>query len=143
MYLFSGKFWKSQGIFFNWFGRHCVNSCFANIQCGGRKGRSTIDHLVRLESNIRKAFTYKEHYVSIIFDMEKAYDMTWVGGIVRDLNDMGMCGLLPKYLATFLQRRRFSVKVKNAKSDVKIQENGIPQGSIYLSPFLPSRSIVY
>ena len=37
---------------------------------------------------------------------------------------------LPKYLATFLQRRRFSVKVKNAKSDVKIQVNGIPQGSV-------------
>ena len=33
-------------------------------------------------------------------------------------------------MATFLQRRRFSVKVNNVKSDVKIQENGIPQNSI-------------
>ena len=56
--------------------------------------------------------------------------MTWCGGIVRDLDNMGMGALLLKYLATFFQRRRFSVKVNSAKSDVKIQENGIPRGCI-------------
>ena len=43
---------------------------------------------------------------------------------------MGMRGLLPKYLSSFLQLRRFSVKIKNTISDIKTQENGIPQGSI-------------
>ena len=54
---------------------------------------------------------------------------------------MGMRGLLPKYLATFLERRRFSEKVKDAKSDVKIQENGIAQGYILSVAFFAIKII--
>jgi potassium voltage-gated channel Eag-related subfamily H protein 8 len=39
--------------------------------------RSTLDHLVKLESFIRDDFINKEHAVSIFFDLEKAYDTTW------------------------------------------------------------------
>ena len=49
----------------------------ADIQCGFRSQRSTLDHLVKLESFIRDAFINKEHAVSIFFDLEKAYDTTW------------------------------------------------------------------
>ena len=107
-----------------------INNSLINIQCGGRKHRSTVDHLVRLESTIRNDFAHREHFISIFFDLEKAYDMTWRGGILFDLHNMGMRGLLPKYLSSFLQLRRFSVKIKNTVSDIKIQENGIPQGSM-------------
>ena len=41
------------------------------------KNRSTIDHLVRLETFIRDAFVNKEHAVSIFFDLEKANDTIW------------------------------------------------------------------
>ena len=56
--------------------------------------------------------------------------MTWHGGILFDLQKMGMRGLLPKYLSSFLQLRRYSVKIKNSISHIKTQENRIPQGSI-------------
>jgi hypothetical protein len=36
------------------------------------KSRSTEDHLVRLETKIRKAFANSQHHVSIFFDIEKA-----------------------------------------------------------------------
>ena len=49
-----------------------------------------------------------------------------------DLHEMGMRGLLPKYLSSFLQLRRFSVKIKNTISDIKTQENESPQGSTIL-----------
>jgi hypothetical protein len=46
-------------------------SGLAATQCGFRKQRSTVDHLVRLESFIRDAFINKEHVVAVLFDFEK------------------------------------------------------------------------
>ena len=49
---------------------------FAPIQCGCRRNKSTTDHLVRIENQIRTAFAKGEHFISVFFDIEKAYDMT-------------------------------------------------------------------
>ena len=62
------------------------NKLLADIQCGFRRQRSTLDHLIRLESFIRNAFINKQHAVSIFFDLEKAYDTAWKHGILKDLN---------------------------------------------------------
>ncbi|GBN43235.1 putative RNA-directed DNA polymerase from transposon X-element [Araneus ventricosus] len=45
-------------------------------QSGFRKGRSTLDNAIYLETQIRNAFVRKAHLVSIFFDIEKAYDRT-------------------------------------------------------------------
>ena len=107
-----------------------INKVLTNIQCGGRRGRSTLDHLVRLEAAIRKAFLHREHFISIFFDLERAYDMTWRGGILQDLYDAGLRGLLPKFIAAFLRKRTFCVQVGSTRSTSMIQENGVPQGSV-------------
>ena len=41
------------------------------------------DHLIRLETEIRKALVYDEHLVSVFYDLEKAYDRTWRYGILK------------------------------------------------------------
>lgn len=46
-----------------------------NCQKGFRKGRSTIDSVIRLKTEIRKAQVNKENVIVIFFDLEKAYDM--------------------------------------------------------------------
>ena len=107
-----------------------LNNILTNIQCGGRRKRGTLDHLVRLEAAVRAAFAHHEHFISIFFDMERAYDMTWRGGILQDLYDMGLRGALPKYIASFLKNRKFSVKIGNYLSSQRTQENGVPQGSV-------------
>ena len=61
----------------------------SDVQCGFRKNRSSVDHLVRFESFVREAFIKKEHVVAIIFDLEKEYDTTWKHGILRDLHKLG------------------------------------------------------
>ena len=48
-----------------------------------RKGRSTIDHIIRLESAVRESFIKREHMVSVLFDLEKAYDTAWKYGITK------------------------------------------------------------
>ena len=50
-------------------------------QSGFRRGRSTIDNILMLETNIRNAILRRNHLVAIFFDIEKAY----VHGVVAFL----------------------------------------------------------
>lgn len=68
----------------------------SKVQCGFRKGRSTMDHLIGL------AFIKKEHAVAVFFDLEKAYDTTWKFGILKYLYQLGFTGHLPIFIAIFL-----------------------------------------
>jgi len=67
-----------------------TNKIITPTQSGFRKGRSTTDQLVRLESFVREAFINKQHATVIFFDLEKAYDTTWQFGILKDLHDAGL-----------------------------------------------------
>ena len=93
-------------------------------------GKSTIDHLVRLETFIRDAFLNKQEVVSIFFDLEKAYDTTWKYGILKDLHEAGLRGRMPVFISKFLDNRNFRVRIGSTFSDYFEQEMGVPQGSI-------------
>jgi hypothetical protein len=106
------------------------NRLLSDFQSGFRRGRSTIDNIMDLESKIRAAFVKRNHLVSIFFDVEKAYDRTWRYGILRQLFDYGLRGNLPVFIENFLFLREFKVRVGSYFSDVCIQEEGVPQGSV-------------
>ena len=106
------------------------NNILTDIQCGFRKRKSTLDHLVRLESFIRDAFLNKQEVVSIFFDLEKAYDTTWKYGILKDLHEAGLRGCMPLFISKFLENRNFKVRVGSTLSDSFEQEMGVPKGSI-------------
>ena len=75
-----------------------LGNLLSNVQCGCRRTRFTLDHLMRLEREVRTAFANNEHFISIFFHLEKAYDMTWLQGILRDLHNTKIRGLLPKFI---------------------------------------------
>lgn len=100
-----------------------------NIQCGFRKFRSAIDHLVRFDTYVRKAFTQGKCVGAVFFDLEKAYDTAWRFGILRDLADAGICGRLLSFIDNFLTDRSFCVKLSSSLSSKRKQQTGIPQGS--------------
>ena len=106
------------------------NNILTDIQCGFRKRKSTVDHLVRLESFIRNAFLNKQEVVSIFFDLEKAYDTTWKYGILKDLYEVGLRGRMPVFISIFLENRNFRVCLGSTLSDPFEQEMGVPEGSI-------------
>ena len=106
------------------------NGVLTELQSGFRKGRSTTDQLVRLESFVREAFVRGEHAVGVFFDLEKAYDTTWKHGILRDLETAGLKGRLPKFIEGFLANRKFRVRAGSHLSNTFKQEMGVPQGSI-------------
>jgi len=99
-------------------------------QSGFRRGRSTLDNIISLETTIRNAFPHKNHLVSIFFDIEKAYDRTWKYGILRDLFDCGLRGNLPIFIKNFLSSRQYQVRLGNNLSNTFSQEEGVPQGSV-------------
>ncbi len=99
-------------------------------QSGFRKTRSTIDHLVKLETFVREGFIKGDHVVAIFFDLEKAYDTTWKYGIMNDLYEMGLRGRLPHFIENFLSNRNFKVRIGSTLSDTFDQDTGVPQGSI-------------
>ncbi|GBO22524.1 RNA-directed DNA polymerase from mobile element jockey [Araneus ventricosus] len=100
------------------------------FQSGFRKGRSTLDNILALETDIRLAFLQRKHLVAIYFDIEKAYDRTWRYGILKDLYDSNLRGNLPIFIENFLRLRKFRVRLASEMSDYFIQEEGVPQGSI-------------
>ena len=112
----------------------------SEYQCGFRRGRSTLDHLVKFESFLRNAFIRKQHAVAVFFDLEKAYDMTWRYGIMRDLYDLGIRGRLPIFIASFLSNRHFRVRIGTVLSNPHDQDWGCPRAASSLSPFLALRS---
>ena len=111
------------------------NNIITKYQCGFQKGKSTTDHLVRLETYIRQGSVKNQHTVGIFFDLEKAYDTTWKCGIMKDLHEMGLKGRLPLFIDNFLKGRKFKVRLDYTHSSLNSQEKGVPQGSI-LSPTL-------
>ena len=51
------------------------NKKLSGIQCGFRRHRPTIDHLLRFDTYISKAIADGRRIVAVFFDLEKVYDM--------------------------------------------------------------------
>lgn len=98
-------------------------------QAGYRTKRSTTDHLIMLENEIQNAFANRQHAVAVFFDIKGAFDMTWRYGILKEIYDYGIRGTLPKFIESFLKGRTFRVRVGDSLSNLKVLENGVPQGS--------------
>ncbi|GFT37498.1 probable RNA-directed DNA polymerase from transposon X-element [Trichonephila clavipes] len=107
-----------------------TEKCISPLQSGFRKGRSTLDNLVFLESQIRGAFVRRNHLVSLFFDIEKAYDRTWRYGILRNMYDFGLRGNIPIFIFNFLAVRYFNVRIGHSSSHKFFQDQGVPQGSV-------------
>ena len=107
-----------------------TNKLLNQFQSGFRRGRSTTDHLIRLESLVRDAFVRGNHVVSIFFDLEKAYDTTWKYGILKDLQELGLRGRMPVFIENYLSDRVFKVRLGSTLSELFEQDNGVPQGGI-------------
>ena len=112
------------------------HSMLSKYQCGFRKNHSSIDHLVRLETDIRKGFKHRKHLAAVFLDIRKAYDMVYRPAVIYKLYKLGIRGHLAFYISNFLTgRRQFQVRCRLVFSDNQELENGLPQGSC-LSPVL-------
>ncbi|GBN69622.1 putative RNA-directed DNA polymerase from transposon X-element, partial [Araneus ventricosus] len=106
-----------------------ANKYLHPFQSGFRKGRSTIDNLLALETDIRLSFLQRKHLVAIFFDIEKAYDRTWrkrnlhldpeiklYGEVVTFVNEIRFLGVIFDKKLTFLPH----VKQLRKKSEIAL-----------------------
>ena len=99
-------------------------------QSGFRRNRSTTDHLVRLEQDLRQAISDGHHTLIIFFDIMKAYDTAWRHNVLQKLHDYGLRGPLPLFISNFLRNRHLRVRVGSTLSEPQNFSQGIPQGSV-------------
>ena len=119
---------KMVNVRLSWFlERHRV---FTNAQCGFRKHRSAVDHILVLDTEVRASFIQKKHLGAIFFDIEAAYDTVSRLGILKKLLKYGIRGSMGFFIQNFLTHRSFRVRVGNDLSSSFTQENGVPQGGV-------------
>ena len=99
-------------------------------QNGFRRGRSTLDSLAALATDVQDAFRRKQYLFCIFFDLEKAYDTCWKQLIMQQLFKFGLRGELPRIIENFLSDRKFRVRVGDSLSEEFEQEMGVPQGGV-------------
>ncbi|KZR98518.1 putative Pol protein, partial [Daphnia magna] len=104
-------------------------------QAGFRRGCSTMDHIIRLESAIKSSFSKKCSTVAVYLDISKAYDSVWTQGLLYKMAELGITGHILTWTKNFLTGRTMSVRIGNQLSTAKEVENGVPQGAA-LSPIL-------
>ena len=97
------------------------NKLIATFQRGFRQQRGTLDHIVCFE---------KEQFVSVLFDLESAYDTTCKNGIMNELHTFGLKGCLAYLISAFPNKRQSRVRVGDTFSNPHEKETGVPQGNI-------------
>ena len=112
----------------SWFLEH--HGVFTNAQCGFRKHRSSVDHILALDTEVRASFSQEKHLGAIFFDIEAAYDSVSRPGILRKLFKYGIRGRMGLFIQNFLAHRTFRVRIGNHLSSSFPQENGVPQAGV-------------
>ena len=104
-------------------------------QAGFRKGRSTIDHIVKLTTQIKSQFAKRKNLLATFFDVRKAYDSVWHSRLLFKLKSVGLSGHIYDYVKDFLKNRMIQAKVGHTYSTYRSVDMGIPQGSV-IAPML-------
>ena len=110
----------------------------SNNQSGYRKHRSTIDQLVRLESEINMAFMENKCQAAVTLDLEKAFDLMWTTDTLIKFNDFGINGKMFHWIHNFLNGRKIQVRVGNDTSDIHDLEMAVPRAVSLVPSYLMS-----
>jgi len=62
----------------------------SNMQTGFRRGRNTVDQIVKLQDAIIRRQQNKGHLLAVFVDFEKAFDMVWKNGLFIKLKRLGV-----------------------------------------------------
>ncbi|KAL0861481.1 hypothetical protein ABMA27_009011 [Loxostege sticticalis] len=119
------------------------NNILDQSQFGFRKGSSTTHACFSLVKKITESLNNKEAVVGIFLDMSKAFDFVCHSRLLCKLQHYGIRGKPHEWLQSYLsERNQYTViakiinnKMITAQSSSRINDSGVPQGSI-LGPLL-------
>ena len=110
-------------------------SIFSEKQFGFRRGLSSQDALLDFINYIYEGLDKRQHVVSVLIDLSKAFDTVDHAILIEKLNAYGIRGLSQKWIANYLSNRTQRVRVNNSFSPKRGVSLGVPQGSL-LGPIL-------
>ena len=98
-------------------------------QAGFRRGRSCMEHVVRLTEHVKKTLVVHDTTVATFFDIKHAFDTVWHEKLLDKLRTIGVSGRMYQFIQAFLDFRQMAVKVGEAVSRTHTLDMGMPQGS--------------
>ncbi|GBN21702.1 putative RNA-directed DNA polymerase from transposon BS, partial [Araneus ventricosus] len=101
------------------------------------KALTTTHQLFRVVEYITSGFEKGECTGADFLDIQKAFDRVWIQGLIHKLIRYKTPPHLLQLLKSYLEERKFAVKIGNSISEAKIMRAGIPQGG-KISPILYS-----
>jgi hypothetical protein len=108
------------------------NAHLPKHQTGFRRGYTTTDNLIRLEEAVSNGFFF---LTAVFLDLAKAYDDTWLTGLLYKITKFNIRGVMLNWLSNFLTNRTVNVKIEDSLSNTQTMNKGVPQGCV-LSPIL-------
>lgn len=107
----------------------------ANTQFGFRKGRSTLDSLTILTSDIRLALSKKQQLVGCFLDISSAYDNVQLPLLRAKLLQLSIPARIVQIICKLFMGRTIKIRTGNTFHPPLTVWQGLPQGSV-LSPLL-------
>ncbi|XP_072375293.1 uncharacterized protein [Diabrotica undecimpunctata] len=101
------------------------NNLIDAAQSKFRPNRSTMDNLELLQTEITQAISNKNDVITVVLDLESAFDTINTAAIIRKLEQLNLTGNIPTFINNFLQERSFKV-VANEKTSTFTQLHTIP-----------------
>ena len=66
---------------------------------------------MRLADEIHKAINNKQFTLSVVIDLEKAFDLVWHNGLLYNMKQVGLRGNVFKFVEDFLNDRSIQVRI--------------------------------
>ena len=116
--------------------KYCIDHNLLTWRNSGYKYMdSTINQLVHICHRIYEALENGQDVCFVSLDASAAFDRVWHKGLLFKLKQIGISGILLKWIESYLTNRRQRVVIGGKKSDWSYISAGVPQGSI-LGPLL-------
>lgn len=111
------------------------NQILSPSQFGFRKGKSTLDNLSSLVSDVKLALSKNEYCVAVFLDICGAYDNVNIPILKKKLLAIGIPPKLVQFIINLLSQRTIFVDGSESPPHIRHIFKGLPQGSV-LSPIL-------
>lgn len=104
-------------------------------QFGFRKGKSCIDSINILHTDIKIAWNNKKTLIAVLLDISAAFDNVQIHIMIEKLKRIDIPEHLIRWIAERLIQRKIIIKSQRTLSEPRIANMGLPQGSVW-SPTL-------